>query len=505
MTNYLKKAIHSVILLVVFALLGTMCSYGTRIILARNLTTEEYGLFYAVFAFVGFLSLANNFGLQHAFVKFVPEFIHNKEWSNIKKSIVTVTATTLVISVLMAGLMYLLAPVLAINYFKSQGAIALLGIFALMYVFNVFENITISSFHGFQRFGVVSIINFVKAAALVALVALGFFFFEPSLMLPAIAYAAIPIIIFVFFFPYFVTKIFPFFKEEGSFSKPLLKKFMGFGIPVLLAVIGKILMTNSQTVILTLLTSLEDVSMFNIALPTANILNILEVALITVLVPMVSELWVKQDKERIIQGINFIYKYLFILLIPIVFILISYPEFIIQILFGAKYLGAKGALRVLSFGALFWTMSSINVNILSALGKPREYSKIMFGTAIINILLCVALVFLWRNAVEGAAIAMTLSYAIMMLWSFGSVRKIIEKIEFPIRLWRKLILFGFIFLGILFIMKIIFAGLLHTNVYVDVILSLVIAGTSYTGLILWSKIITIREIKKFSMLLFKKS
>ena len=57
MATYTKRLVRGGAFLFVMSVVAAFVSYFIRIILARNLSPAEYGLFYAVFAFVTFFLL----------------------------------------------------------------------------------------------------------------------------------------------------------------------------------------------------------------------------------------------------------------------------------------------------------------------------------------------------------------------------------------------------------------------------------------------------------------
>ena len=59
MTNYTKFAIKGATTVLILSAIGAFLGYLVRLVLARNLSVEEYGLFYSVFAFLGLLRYLN--------------------------------------------------------------------------------------------------------------------------------------------------------------------------------------------------------------------------------------------------------------------------------------------------------------------------------------------------------------------------------------------------------------------------------------------------------------
>ena len=52
MESYTKFAVRGAATILVISLIAAILGYVVRVLLARNLEVEEFGLFYAVFAFV---------------------------------------------------------------------------------------------------------------------------------------------------------------------------------------------------------------------------------------------------------------------------------------------------------------------------------------------------------------------------------------------------------------------------------------------------------------------
>jgi O-antigen/teichoic acid export membrane protein len=72
--------------------------------------------------------------------------------------------------------------------------------------------------------------------------------------------------------------------------------------------------------------------------------------------------------------------------------MIAFPENAIGMLFGETYLGATGALQILSIGAVFMSLNYILGYSIIGIGKPGLNTKISFVTMIINLMLDLALI-----------------------------------------------------------------------------------------------------------------
>ena len=88
MANYTKLAVKGAATVFIISILAAFAGYLVRAVLARNLAVEDFGLFYAVFAFLGVFGLFKTLGLNKALVRFIPEFRHQNNSALIKSSIV---------------------------------------------------------------------------------------------------------------------------------------------------------------------------------------------------------------------------------------------------------------------------------------------------------------------------------------------------------------------------------------------------------------------------------
>src|SRR3989338_66067 len=76
--TYTKLAVKGAATILVISLIAAFLGYIVRVILARNLTVEDFGLFYAIFGFLSLIGLFKSLGFDKALAKFIPEFLGKK-------------------------------------------------------------------------------------------------------------------------------------------------------------------------------------------------------------------------------------------------------------------------------------------------------------------------------------------------------------------------------------------------------------------------------------------
>src|SRR3989338_8734466 len=107
MVNYTKFAIKGAITIFIISILAVFLGYLVRFLLARNLTVEDFGLFYAVFAFLSLIGFFRSLGLDFSLIKFIPEFQYKSKNDFIKSSIMYVWLVQLITNSIIIAVIYL--------------------------------------------------------------------------------------------------------------------------------------------------------------------------------------------------------------------------------------------------------------------------------------------------------------------------------------------------------------------------------------------------------------
>ena len=488
MGNYTKLAVKSVVVVLVVTLIAGFLGYISRIILARNLAIEEFGLFYSVLSFLGLLWTFQSLGFDKATSRFIPQFLHKKQYSLIKSSIIYVNAIQLVTNTIIIISVYLFSDFLAANFFHNNGASIILRLMAISFFVDCFVLTLKSTFQGFRSMIYFSGIDAVRMALIVIIISVGIRL-NYGILSPVYAYVITPLVLLAVFGSILVKRVFPQFAQAEFFvDKNLIKRISRYSIIILSSSVGGVALYYTDVLVLTYLTDLRNVALYSVALATAKVLMLLPRAIGGILVPLTVELWVKNKKNLLSAGIETLYKYNVILIIPIVFAIFSFTDFLINLFYGEQYSEAENALKILIIGMIFAVLYGININFFAGTYKPEITSKIIYAAAVFNLI--TNLIFIPRFGIIGAAITTTISYFIMMFMGFFYIRKFI-KISFPIRTWAKTLLAGIIFTLSIWLLK----KILFLNAWLEAFIVLAISGMIYIGLLFLLNIVSLKEIK----------
>ena len=134
----IRSAVSNSYFVLALALVGIFIGYLLRIFLSRTLTLEEFGLFYAVSAFIGLFTLVRYLGLNQALAKFIPEFLIRNERGNIKSSIAIVLAIQTLTIIAFTLLIFAFREQISFSFFKSSSAEPVLILMALSFFPSMF-------------------------------------------------------------------------------------------------------------------------------------------------------------------------------------------------------------------------------------------------------------------------------------------------------------------------------------------------------------------------------
>lgn len=393
-----------------------------RMLLGRTLSPEDYGLFYAVFAFISFFTMFRDLGLSGAIAKHLPEFRSEGKLKDIKASLFTTLIIKTFLTVSVAILFVVLSDWLSSSFFGTGLARPIIIILAAYFSIHMLLQFLGTTFRGFRDMVGRSIGEPSRVAFTLVLVAILVLFFEANLNQIAIAFLLGVIFATLLSFVLLRIRHFHLIRGERSLDWQLARKLFAFGLPLFLAGAAGIIMTRTDTLMITALRSLKDVGLYQAAWPAYRFLGFFGIALATPTLPLVSELWAKDKKESIRSLLYFLSKFSLILMIPIVLIFLAFPETIIKILFGVKYLEAAAALQILSIASVFWAGASIFGPTVVGIGHPTFHLKAMGVGALFNVPANLLLV--PPFGAGGAAIATCLSYLIVLIALFFYQRKI---------------------------------------------------------------------------------
>lgn len=422
--DYARRIVKGSTLVFTFSIVAALTGLALRLFLARTLSMVEYGSFYAIVAFVSLFMMFRGMGLGTALVKHIPEFQVQKRFGAIKSSIFSALALQGLFALIIAATLFIFADYIAVTIFGTLDVALPLRIMSIWFFVGMFYYLFHEVFRGFQNiklYAPMEFLNilFVLLPAIVFIRVLGF-----GVEGVALAYLTGAVLIGFLTFGLLSKNYSHILKEKGGITKPIAKKLLLFGLPVLVSGFAGTILGYIDTISITVFRSLGEVGLYQSARPLTEAIGYLPAALTVILLPVVSELWERGEKKMIGNFLGFLLKFSFILIIPVVLIFVAFPEIVIRLLFGGSFLGASVTLQILSISVIFYMGFSILTNAIIGVGKPGALVKIMVVMATFNLVGNILLV--PTVGIEGAAIATTASYLLGLLLAVYFARKLMK-------------------------------------------------------------------------------
>lgn len=489
MESYTRKAFYGFAWLTAGAVIANVGGYLLRLLLARSLTVEEYGLVYAIIALFGLVTVFQHLGLDEAVARRISGALVKGEGAS-SRPIVAWSALVLYISTAILGLAaFLLAPWLAQRYVGSADAAPLVRIFAAGFMISPITFVITSAFRGLQRMGLLALYNVTQSLVLLAATAL---LLARGMGVASAMYAYITMyaIQHLVFIPLAVRALPMREKREGLFAdRRLPLELLAYGLPVMLTGVASALLTFTDTFLLALLSDLTQVGMYQAALPTAMALTFLSSVLVTVLLPLISELWERGERALIAHAVGDLYRYALIGMLPLAAGAMAYPGILLNLLFGPEYVGGAPVLSLLAGAAVLLTLNAITMAALSGIGFPKDTTKAVVTGALLNVALNLLLI--PRYGGLGAAAATLISTATICAISITLLRRRLEAAVSISSLFR-IALSGAAFCLVLWACRML---PLDAHPYAKIAIAVALAGAAYALVLLASRAVTVDELK----------
>ena len=495
MGEHIGKILRNIGLVFGMTFVAALFSYATRVIVARKLGPEQFGLFSAVLTFILFFLFFRDLGLQSALVNFIAKFKVENKYNEIKTAIVSVFVLQLLSSSIIGLLIIIFSGYLSVYYFKVPESKVILLILVI-YTMTSFLFITTKGiFNGLQKNLPYSLMEPAKNF-FIFLMTVILLRYNLGILAAAIPYALVCIVLFLIFQPFIQGKLY-FFKHKVVHFKEMSRDLLLFGLPLMAADIGGKIIAYTDTIMLTYFSSLSEVGIYNVVLPTSLFFIHVSRAISAIVFPISTELSFKKDFKNLAKGISLLHKYTLALMIPLIFILFAFANQYLLIFFGKEYVVGTLAFRILLVGSMFFIIASVNNIIISSMGETKTVTKIILISALLNVILNLFLIPLF--GINGAAIATSLAYLLILILSTRTLMKSVG-VPSPYLHWLKLCLSATVFVMVVFDVT----KILQYTLYLEIVLSLFFASTIYLLLLYLFNIIDFIELKKTFLQIFKK-
>jgi len=495
--KYPRKLAKGAIIVFLGMFFGRALTYLYVALVAR-LGSTEYGLLSLGFAFVSFLSIFSILGLRTGVIRYVSFYKGKNNQKKIKGTIYSSLKISLPVSLVLMILLFVFAEKISLLVFHNPDLTIVLRIFSLAIPFLSLSSIFIGGIIGFQKikYQVLSkeiIENIVKLILTFVLIYIGFGLFGAI-----IGYVIAIMGTAIFSFYFLQKKVFPFFKTK---LKPVLitKELFYYSFPLTFVGVLALIIKWTDVLMIGYYRTTSDVGIYNVALPTANLLVLVPTALMVLFMPIITELYSKRKLKDILLLSKVISKWIFFVNLPIFLLIFLFSKQILNLMFGFEYTQASGVLLILIFGYMIFSLSHIYGAILNTIKKTKIVFYISLIVTIVNVILNYTLI--PKIGMFGGAIATSSSLILMVLLSLIVVYKL-TKIQILKLNYFKAIIAGLISVLIVYCISLLF----HSHsIFLLIIFGLLFLGIYFVFLVLFKSLDEIdKEMLSYFFVSFNK-
>ena len=310
MAEYHTKIAKGAGILFIGAIISKALTYVYRLIVARFLGSEPYGLLSIGLAVLSLATVLALLGLDSGTLRFISYYTGKKDEKRVKGTLTSAIKISLPLSIVIGALLFFFSNVVSTKIFNNPDLGLILKIFAIGLPFVVMFWLIINAFYAFQKPEYISLVERIfQAVALVGitlfLLMLGF-----GILGAAIGYISSLILSFFLAFYLLERKVYPFISKKIK-SISIKKELLAYSWPLAMSGMLVLIINYTDTLMLGFFKTASDVGVYNTAIPTANLLAIVPAALFTLFTAMITGLYAQKRKEEFRRLYQIVVRWIF--------------------------------------------------------------------------------------------------------------------------------------------------------------------------------------------------
>ena len=494
----IQKILKESIWIYIFVFIGAVAGYFVRVLYARNFTIAEYGLFYAVFSFIFLFRPLREFGLNASQIFYMNKSLTKTEYAKAKGVFIITLASQIVLSFIVASIIFALRNYLATHFFKDPVASTVISFLLVYFILHSFVYNMSNMFGSFQKHFLFQlrdplIIIFVLIFSLI------FFKFDYKILTMPLAHlfaGAAALVLYFLFYKIGLKEL----KVNAQYDWKTTKEVFVYGFAMSIGSFAWVILSYLHTTLLTWMKGLESVGYYNVILPSVQVIFLMTNPVLNLLFPIATNLFHSEKKQELSALLSMIYNNFLILTLPVAAMFFIFSGQIINFIFGSKYLAVTTALKIYLVFWIFIFLRQVNLVFLASIGEAKFSAKMLWIEVIFNVVAAVILIKLFDYT--GAVFAAGLGAILITVLTFSFLRKKIAiRIDYKQQL--KTLVAGALF--VLFAMYLenkLFITIGKLSVFAEGITALSISGIVYLLALAVMKVVTKQKVMYAKKLLF---
>jgi O-antigen/teichoic acid export membrane protein len=458
-TNSFQEVVKGTGIIFIVSLLVIIFTFAGRVLIARNYSQVEYGIFSLGITILSISLTIGTLGLQEGATRQIAYYQGKEDKKKLTSIILYSLLLGLFSGIIISILLFFSSDIISIRIFKLPELSFTLRVFAIAIPFYILILVLTAIYRGFRSlkekiFFSDSLRNLLFVFFIVFVIWVGL-----SFKWAIIAYTISVILTSVLFICYFFRKkpvphhILSKNTTELSVGKSLLL----FSLPLLFVTFLNQIMNWTDTLMLGYYKTADIIGLYNAALPLGRVISMLLGSMIFIYMPVISGLHAKNQRFEMKRSYAILTKWLCTATLPLASVFVFFPTVVLNSLFGHEYILAGTVLQILAVGFLINNLMGPNGATLTAMGKTKFLMCSTFVAMCINITLNALLI--PKYGIIGAAVA-TVTALILIniirsikLYSISKIHSLGKNILKPIILSSVLIYITHLVIKELFIIE----------------------------------------------------
>lgn len=402
-----EVALESAMFVFFFTILQRVIQVIRGVVFARLLGPAEYGLYNLAFFLIPLIVGFARLGISSSFSRYIPQYEKKGMLRDFLKltyslsiiSAVIVTVLGLLFSRQISGLVYgtsksnLLTIICILIIIPHVCYDNLMSTFRGLRIFKLSSFLTFGQFLIFTVLGIVLLFFLPKAQSLIT-----------AYLVSIILVAVVLSLILKGYMSKYEARNIPI-EHKGFYSKILKYSVWFFFAPV----VG-VLFNYTDRWMLNRFMGLEEVGIYSIAINVTHVIFLFGMIAGMVLMPNLSHIWEKGDKDRVVSLLNLSVKINVVFLMFLAVILSLFKEQVVSILYGQLYIESLSVINILLIFSLLTSISWTLVGYSGIIEKTYIFPISSAIGFVSNVILNYILIPQYQ--MKGAAIATTISFII---------------------------------------------------------------------------------------------
>jgi O-antigen/teichoic acid export membrane protein len=416
--HHLMEVLHGASVAFLFRAAATLLTFVFNLALARLLGPAGAGIFFLAFTVAAVASVISRLGLDHALLRFVASGAETDDWDQVagvsRLGIKTAGLAALFVSLLV----FILSPIISAHVFREPSLVVPLRIISAGII-----PLSLTALHSEMLRGLKEVAKSIMVhwqGFLVPLISLPLLLLSGSANGPAGAAASYMASAWVTLFAahHLWTRAAPEIRGiKGHFDTRLL---VTTSLPLLLVASVNMVMNWTDTVMLGVFTDSESVGIYGIAMRISLLTGFALVSINTIAAPKFAALYAKGMFQELKNLAKKTTRIMTLSVLPVCLFFIFLPGVVLGF-FGESFLRGGLVLAILTVGQFFNVAVGSVAYLLVMTGHQNTYQKIIVTSAVINVLLNLILIPLFK--IHGAALATAVSLVFNNIAAMMAVRR----------------------------------------------------------------------------------